>query len=108
MHPGSVVWVELAPTRGREQSGRRPAVVVSSEDHLDAVTALVTVVPATTRQRGWPNHVALIGPHGLTSATSAMTEQVRTVDRTRITDVAGQVSPECFTEIMSWVRRWLA
>ena len=107
MRPGDVVWVELAPARGREQSGRRPAVVVSSLDHLQAATSLITVLPATSRDRGWPNHVALEGPVELAGVTLAMTEQVRTIARERVVGSAGSVNSDCLADITAWVRRWL-
>ena len=46
LHAGRVVWVGLERGVGREQAGRRPAVVVSSTDHLLIASDLVTVVPA--------------------------------------------------------------
>lgn len=108
MRPGDVVWVELSPSRGREQDGRRPAVVVSSEDHLAAATTLVTVAPCTSRDRAWPNHITLTGPIGLEAPTFAMTEQVRTVARDRVKEIAGAVDEQCLSEISAWVHRWLA
>ncbi len=107
IRPGSVIWVEFDPVSGREQGGRRPAVVVSSAAHLTAATTLVTVVPATSRDRGWPNHVLLRGGTGLTTATLAMTEQVRTIARDRVAEQAGQVDDGCLAEICGWVHRWL-
>lgn len=108
MRPGDVVWVELGPVSGREQGGRRPAVVVSSADHLAAATTLVTVVPATSRDRGWPNHPALTGSTGLGGATFAMTEQVRTIARARVVGVAGSVDDACLAAVCAWLHRWLA
>lgn len=108
MRPGDVVWVELGPVSGREQGGRRPAVVVSSASHLAAATTLLTVVPATSRDRGWPNHVALTGPVGLDGATFAMTEQVRTIARERVVGRAGSADDECLAEVCAWLHRWLA
>ena len=108
IRPGSVVWVDLDPVQGREQGGRRPAVVVSSADHLAAATTLVTVVPATSRDRGWPNHVALQGRTGLDVATFAMTEQVRTIARGRLSSTSGEIEEASLVEITEWVRRWLA
>ena len=105
MRAGSVVWVDLRTPSGTEQGGRRPALVISSDDHLDA-TRLVTVLPCTTRDRGWPNHVALRG--ATTPAPKlAMTEQPRTISRERIRGVIGDVSPECLADVMAWVSRWL-
>lgn len=104
LEPGSIVWVNLDPTMGREQAGRRPAVVVASAGYLQAVTELAIVVPATTTERGWPQHVQLTGPAlGLSRPTFAMTEQPRTISRRRIATVAGKVDQNC----LSLIRRWL-
>jgi mRNA interferase MazF len=43
---GDVVWVELDPTVGHEQAGRRPALVIS-EDRFNRVVGLAFVVPLT-------------------------------------------------------------
>ena len=105
IEPGTVVWVDLDPAVGREQAGRRPAVVVASVGYLSAVTELAIVVPATTRQRGWPQQVELTGSTlQLQQPTYAMTEQPRTISRRRISGIAGKIDQRCLDEI----RRWLA
>jgi mRNA interferase MazF len=89
---------------GREQAGRRPAVIVASLGYLEAVTELAIIVPATTTDRGWPQHVELTGPLlELPRPTFAMTEQPRTISRRRIGGVAGSVDSAC----LSTIRRWL-
>lgn len=109
MRPGSVAWVDLGESVGREQQGRRPAVVVSSEDHLAVATSLVAVVPCTTVDRGWINHLRIDSESaGLDRATFAMTEQVRTVARGRLVGEVGSVSAASLGEITAWVHRWLA
>lgn len=105
---GDVVWVALDPTKGREQSGHRPAVVVSSNDYLDAATTLAIVVPVTSRDRHWPNHVRLRGDTGLDPDSWAMTEQIRTISRDRVTSVAGRIDARCLTEIRQFLRDFLA
>ena len=106
--PGSVVWVDLNPTVGREQAGRRPAVIVASSGYLDAVTELAIVVPATTTNRGWPQHVQLTGPAlALARPTYAMTEQPRTISRQRIASVAGTVDNDCLASIRQWLNDFL-
>lgn len=75
--PGSVVWADLDPTRGREQAGRRPAAVVSTTNYLNAVPSLIIVVSITTHDRGSPHHVRLTGEGlGLDRVSYAMTEQL--------------------------------
>ncbi|WP_210481546.1 type II toxin-antitoxin system PemK/MazF family toxin [Naasia sp. SYSU D00948] len=102
--PGSVVWASLEPVAGREQGGHRPVLIVASEGYLDAVTTLAIGLPITTVDRGWPNHVRVAGPSGLDRPSWIMTEQPRTLSRSRVTAVAGHVTPACLAES----RRWLA
>ena len=108
IEPGSVVWVDLNPTVGREQAGRRPAVAVASAGYLQAVTELAIVVPATTTKRAWPQHVLLTGPAlELAHPTVAMTEQPRTLSRARIVDAAGRVDAGCLDQIRRWLNDFL-
>ncbi|WP_245632986.1 type II toxin-antitoxin system PemK/MazF family toxin [Luteipulveratus mongoliensis] len=105
---GQIVWVNLSPVVGSEQSGHRPAVIVSSTDYLASIPNVVIVVPITTRDRGLPNHVRLGGVPGLTADGGfAMTEQPRTIDRRRITKHAGSVDQETLQELRSWLDDFL-
>lgn len=103
-----VVWAELDPARGREQAGRRPAVVIASDLYLEQADTLAIIVPATTKDRGWPNHVPLRGPDLiLGEPTFAMTEQPRTVTRERLFDVLGVVDAATMREVDGWLRDFL-
>jgi len=99
LFPGDVVWVDLDPARGREQGGIRPGVVISSASYLRAVTALAIVIPVTTRERSWPNHVAVGGRSGLNAPSWAMTEQPRSISRERILRWTGSVDDDTFAAI---------
>ena len=105
---GAVVWADLDPTVGRQQGGRRPAVVVASDDYLAVVDTLTIVVPVTSRDRGWPNHVQLHGPVGLDRSSWAMTEQPRTISRGRIHRLAGTVDRTTLDRIDLLLRDFLA
>ncbi|MGC5628680.1 type II toxin-antitoxin system PemK/MazF family toxin [Georgenia sp. Z1344] len=101
-----MLWGYLDPTVGKEQSGRRPLVVVSSEDYNSLVTGLLVVVPVTRVGRGWPNHVELVGSlGGLTGF--AMTEQPRTVSRDRCGEVIGLVDVACLRMILRYLADFL-
>ncbi|MBN9605831.1 MAG: type II toxin-antitoxin system PemK/MazF family toxin [Actinomycetales bacterium] len=104
--PGDVVWAELGETSGREQSGRRPALVVSGADYLDVVTRLAMVVPITSVDRGWPNHVAVTGS-SLRGASWAMSEQMRTIARERIARTAGRADAATLASVRRWLRDFL-
>ncbi|MGS0685782.1 type II toxin-antitoxin system PemK/MazF family toxin [Nakamurella sp. GG22] len=106
---GIVVWAELSPARGREQAGRRPALVIASDLYLEQADTLAIIVPVTTNNRGWPNHVLLKGQGlALDQPSFAMTEQPRTVTRDRLFDIAGTVDRATMTEVDGWLRDFLA
>lgn len=105
---GMVVWAELDPVRGRERAGRRPALVVASDLYLEQADTLAIVLPATSQDRGWPNHVRLQGPDlSLAKPTFAMTEQPRTITRERLVDVIGVVDAGVMREVDRWLRDFL-
>ena len=101
--PGVVAWAALEPVRGREQGGHRPVLVVASAGYLEAVDTLAIVLPITTTDRGWPNHVRVVGAVGLDRPSWVMTEQPRTLSRSRLTGVAGNVSDTCLAEVRVWL-----
>ena len=106
LRPGHVTWAWLDPAVGREQSGRRPVVVVSSSRYNETVDSLCIVVPVSGTDRGWPNHVRLRGSiDGIEGY--AMTEQPRTVSVERLTDPVGGVDADCLAQIRLWLGDFL-
>lgn len=99
--PGDIVWAQLGPTVGREQAGRRPALVVSNAAYLELATELAVVVPLTTQDRGWDNHVEVGGR--LPRASWAMTEQVRTIDRKRLFGYITGADDETLDAVRVWL-----
>src|SRR5687768_15555182 len=88
------VWVALLdPTRGHEQSGRRPCLVVSVDPFNQGPAGLVVVLPITTRDRGIPWHVHVDPPEGGLRARSFIKcEDVRSISKERLGDRYGAVS----------------
>lgn len=82
-------------------------LVVASQGYLDVVTMLALVVPVTTVDRGWPNHVPLRGTTGLGRASWAMTEQIRTVSRDRLVGVAGVVDDATLADVSEYLADFL-
>ncbi|MEA2265528.1 MAG: mRNA interferase MazF [Solirubrobacteraceae bacterium] len=97
---GEVWLVDFGDPVGREQSGRRPAVVVSADPLNASPSGVVIVVPATTRRRGLPSHVE-IEPDGsgLDLVSYAKCEDVKSVSQERLIGRLGAVSPEVSFEI---------
>lgn len=74
---GDLVWTEFDPTRGREQSGRRPALVVSPAVFTKN-TGFAIVCPITSRVRPFPTSVVL--PPGLPIEGEILVSHVRSID----------------------------
>jgi mRNA interferase MazF len=55
---GDIVWLTLNPQKGHEQSGRRPAVVLSPSSYNSKV-GLAIFCPITSNEKGYPFEVKL-------------------------------------------------
>jgi mRNA interferase MazF len=104
------VWLtRLAPTAGHEQAGLRPVIVLSRDDFNASGWGLCVCVPLSTRDRGSPLHVAVAPPQGgLRERSHALVDQVRSVDRTRLTERWGEVDAETHLRIVSLLLRIVA
>ena len=93
---GTIVLVTLDPTLGHEQQGVRPCVVVTDPEVTeDQRFPMVCVVPVTmTRGEGALYPTLTPGESGLRAASYALVDQVRAVDKRRITRVFGRVSAD--------------
>ena len=100
---GDLIWTDFDRRIGREQSGRRPALVVSPADFC-RVTEFAIVCPITSRVRPFGTSVVL--PPGLPIAGEILTSHVRSIDTlARPISYAGAVVP---AEILQEVRLKLA
>jgi mRNA interferase MazF len=86
---GEVWWVDLDPTRGSEIRKTRPAVVLTA-DALNQVRRTVVVVPLSTGPTPRPPIVVAIASAGVGSV--AVCDQVRAVDKSRLTRRVGQLA----------------
>ena len=103
VEPGEVWWALPDPAVGREQSGRRPVLIVSNERFHRTVTTLVVVVPVTTKDRRWPHHVELNAGVGMEQRSFAMTEQVRTISRQRLAKKIGVAEGSVLRDVREWL-----
>ena len=75
---GDIVWISLNPQSGHEQSGRRPAVVVSNNAFNDFTKTSAMLCPITNTNRNSPIQVKL---DERTSTTGVvMCDQNKTLD----------------------------
>ena len=91
---GEVYWLHCLG-RGSEPLGRRPAVVVQHDRFNKSAigTTVVAAITSNLRLAAMPGNVRLRkGEAGLPRPSVVNVSQLRTVDRTRLTDVAGTLS----------------
>jgi mRNA interferase MazF len=74
---GDVVWLAFTPQAGREQAGRRPAVVLTPARYNDKA-GLAICCPITSQVKGYPFEVTL--PAGLPVSGVILADQVRSLD----------------------------
>jgi mRNA interferase MazF len=106
---GTVVLVALDPTFGHEQQGIRPCVVVTDPEVLhDQRFPMLCVVPITRTQGEGALYPALSpGQSGLLVPSYALVDQVRSVDKRRVTRVFGRINQDEMRMIEEGLRLFL-
>ena len=96
---GDLIWIEFMPQAGHEQSGRRPALILSPSDYnLDRGLALVC--PISSRSGGFRFEVPVQSDEGITGVV--LSDQVKSVDwRARYARHAGRASPSVVDEVIA-------
>lgn len=94
MKRGDVWFVQLDPTVGREQAGKRPALILSVDEFNASGADLVVVLPITSRARRLPSRVRVVPPDGGLSVESwIICEQPRTISKKRLLSRLGRLAP---------------
>lgn len=56
---GDIIRIDFNPQKGHEQSGRRPALVISNEDFSRITRTAAMVCPITRTDKRLPFHISL-------------------------------------------------
>lgn len=97
---GQVWLADLDPTVGREQSGRRPVLVVSVDDFNHSGSELAVVIPLTSKFKRMRLHVPVSPPEGGLAVQSFIkVEDVRSLSVMRLVARWGTVSPETMAQV---------
>ncbi len=95
---GYVVWITLNPQAGHEQSGRRPAVILSPKSY-NSKTKLAILCPITSQVKGYPFEVLL--PRGLQITGAILSDQVKSLDwHVRNAELICTLSDEIMSEVL--------
>lgn len=113
---GDIVWLHFSPQAGHEQSGHRPALVVSPKFY-NAKAGLALFCPITSRIKGHPFEVVL--PRGamaaaagrapavdpLEGAAAILSDQIKSLDwRVREAKRISKAPREVMHEVLAKIR----
>lgn len=97
---GDVWLIDLNPTRGHEQAGTRPCVVLSTDIFNHGPAGLHVIVPMTSRDRGIRWHVPVHPPEGgLRRPSYIKCEDIRSVTFERFSARWGILSSQTMVEV---------
>ena len=101
MRQGEIWFADLNPTKGSEQSGKRPVVIVSGNTLNDALPVVI-VAPVSSKVKSYPTCVLLLASrtHGLTKDSEAIPFQIRAIAKKRLTKQIGRVTVDELREIL--------
>lgn len=100
------VWdAFLDPTLGREQSGRRPVLVISNDWFNTREGQVIIAVPITGTEARVRYQIEIpAGEGGVIKPSTILPEQIRALDISRFRKRRGQVSPEVLDHSRKMVR----
>ena len=94
---GDLFYVDLNPTKGSEQKGRRPVLVLQN-DIGNEVSPTTIVAPLTTKSftKEYPTNVNVPKEMGgLKENSSVLLSQIRTIDQSRLENKIGHLLHVC-------------
>ena len=98
---GQIYYADLSPLDGSEQGGLRPVLIIQNDiGNKYSPTVIAAVVTSRKTKANLPTHCWLNkGEGGLVCESMVELEQVRTLDKSRLKQLMGQLSNERMTEV---------
>ena len=94
---GHLVWFSFSPQAGREQAGRRPALILSPSSY-NARAGLCVICPITSQVKDYPFEVAL--PDGLPVRGVVLSDHLKSAAwRARSPEYISLAPPEVLAEV---------
>ncbi len=102
---GDAIWLDFTPQVGREQRGKRPAIVLS-HDSYNTKVGLGVFCPITNKGKGYPFEVKI--PNGLGVTGVVLSDQVKSLDwRHRNASLICTLPDEVLDEVLAKVEALL-
>ena len=103
---GELYSADLDPVVGSEQGGLRPVLIVQNDvGNRYSPTVIVLAVSSQLQKVRLPTHVLLsAGNSGLVRDSVVLAEQLRTLDKRRLRERIGALSPEQMEQVSAALR----
>ena len=90
---GDVFFADLSPVVGSEQGGTRPVLVIQNDiGNRFSPTVIIAAITAQIQKAKLPTHVEIdAARYGFERDSVILLEQVRTIDKSRLTDKITQL-----------------
>ena len=93
---GEIYYADLSPVVGSEQGGVRPVLIVQNDvGNRHSPTVIAAAITSQKEKAKLPTHIELNADKcGLVKDSVVLLEQIRTLDKHRLRERAGQITPE--------------
>jgi len=94
MRQGEIWYVSLDPTKGSEQAGYRPVVILSG-NMLNEHLRVVIVCPLTTKIKNYKGNIVLEpnSGNGLKQTSEVLLFHIRSISKSRFSSKIGEIKP---------------
>lgn len=98
---GDVFFADLSPVVGSEQGGTRPVLIIQNDiGNRFSPTVIVAAITAQIQKAKLPTHVEIDAKkYGLERNSVILLEQLRTIDKSRLTDRITQLDEEVMEKV---------
>ncbi|OWR32972.1 PemK family transcriptional regulator [Saccharibacillus sp. O23] len=98
---GDVFFADLSPVVGSEQGGVRPVLVIQNDiGNRFSPTVIVAAITAQIQKAKLPTHVEIDAKtHGFDRDSVVLLEQIRTIDKQRLTDRITRLGEETMKRV---------
>lgn len=93
---GDMFYADLSPVVGSEQGGIRPVLIIQNNiGNKYSPTVIVSAITSQLNKSKLPTHIELDSEEfGLKSDSIILTEQIRTIDKSRLKEKIGHINDQ--------------
>lgn len=97
---GEIYYADLSPVVGSEQGGIRPVLVIQNDvGNKYSPTVIAAAITSQMTKARLPTHIEVDTTSGLPRDSIILTEQLRTLDKTRLRDKIGSLDEKAMSKV---------